>query len=163
MSEIKNLESDKGAVVDSSIVPTETFAGDYEVGEIKRTHRSLKPRHVQLIAISGAIGTGLFIGTGGALARAGPLSLLLGYTVYGILVLSSFNAMGEMVSYLPIDGSYIRFAGRWVDESYGFAMGWVAAYNNAVTVGEFPLIQLGCRLTCSRRSHGSRRSHCLLE
>lgn len=74
------------------------------------------------------------IGTGGALARAGPLSLLLGYAVYGLLVLTSFNAMGEMVSYLPIDGSYLRFAGRFVDPSYGFAMGWVATYNNSVTV-----------------------------
>lgn len=135
----KNLEYEKGDTIDASIVPTNNSDVEYLGAEIKQTHRALKPRHVQLIAISGAIGTGLFIGTGGAVARAGPLSLFLGYAVYGALVLSSFNAMGEMVSYLPIDGSYIRFAGRWVDPSYGFAMGWVAAYNNAVTVGESAL------------------------
>lgn len=76
------------------------------------------------------------IGTGGALKRAGPLGLLLGYLIYGLLILSTYNAMGEMVSFLPIDGTFIRFAYRFVDPSYGFAMGWVATYNNAVTVGE---------------------------
>lgn len=46
----------------------------------------------------------------------------------------TFDAMGEMVSYLPIDGSYIQYASRFVDQSFGFAMGWMLFYNYAVTV-----------------------------
>lgn len=42
--------------------------------------------------------------------------------------------MGEMVSYLPIDGSYVEFASRFVDNSFGFALGWLVFYNYAVTV-----------------------------
>lgn len=84
--------------------------------------------------IGGAIGTGLFVGTGTSLSYAGPLSLVLGYALYGALVLMTFNAVGEMTTYLPIDGSILQFAARFVDPSYGFAMAWLCIYNNSVTV-----------------------------
>lgn len=74
------------------------------------------------------------IGTGSGLARAGPAGLFLGYSIYGGLVYIAFNSMGEMVSYLPIDGSYVEFASRFVDNSFGFALGWLVFYNYAVTV-----------------------------
>ncbi|WVQ66638.1 uncharacterized protein L199_004823 [Kwoniella botswanensis] len=98
------------------------------------TKRGLKPRHVQMMAISGAIGTGLFLGTGTTLAKSGPLSLFLGYVVYAGLFLVTYNAMGEMVCYMPIDGSFIRFANKFVDESFSFAFGWLYIYNASVVV-----------------------------
>ena len=55
-----------------------------------------------MIGIGSAIGTGLFVGTGTSLSNAGPLSLVLGYLVYGVLVFITFNAVGEMTSYLPL-------------------------------------------------------------
>lgn len=51
-----------------------------------RLHRGLKERHIQFIAIGGTIGTGLFLGIGGALATAGPLSLFLGYSISSVFI-----------------------------------------------------------------------------
>ncbi|WVW79165.1 hypothetical protein I302_101131 [Kwoniella bestiolae CBS 10118] len=93
-------------------------------GVLKKTVRGLKPRHIQMITISGSIGTGLFVGSGAALAHGGPLSLLLGYIVIALNTWITFNAMGEMVCYLPIDGSFTLYAERYVDRSFSFALGW---------------------------------------
>ncbi|KAF2723305.1 AAT family amino acid transporter [Polychaeton citri CBS 116435] len=100
----------------------------------KTTVRGLRPRHIQLMAISGAIGTGLFVGTGGALARAGPAGLFLGYSIYALLVWSTFNAMGEMVAWLPIDGSFILYAQTYLDDAWGFALGVLYTINSSLTV-----------------------------
>ncbi|KAH0267372.1 AAT family amino acid transporter, partial [Aureobasidium melanogenum] len=100
----------------------------------KSTRRVMRPRHIQMMAISGAIGTGLFIGSGAALARAGPGGLFLGYSIYAILTWSTFNAMGEMVSWLPVDGAFVVYAHSYLDEAWAFAIGVVYTVNNALIV-----------------------------
>nr|XP_019044417.1 hypothetical protein I302_07701 [Kwoniella bestiolae CBS 10118]OCF23347.1 hypothetical protein I302_07701 [Kwoniella bestiolae CBS 10118] len=87
-------------------------------------HRGLKPRHVSLIAIGGVIGTGLFIGSGTALANGGPLGLWLGFSFVGILVYFMMLGLGEMAAYLPITGGQLTYAGRFFDPALGFAMIW---------------------------------------
>jgi amino acid transporter len=57
---------------------------------------SLKSRHIQFIALGGTIGTGLFLGIGSAFAQAGPVSVLLGYTITGLAVLAMMQTLGEM-------------------------------------------------------------------
>lgn len=103
-----------------------------QASTVKKTQRQLRPRHIQLMALSGAIGTGLFVGTGGALARAGPLGLFLGYFVYALLVWSTFNAVGEMTVFLPVDGSFIVFAHAYLDDAWGFALGWLYTVTNSL-------------------------------
>ncbi|KAK1963291.1 amino acid permease [Colletotrichum sublineola] len=89
------------------------------------TQRGLTPRHVQLMAIGGSIGTGLWVGIGGVLSKAGPLSLVLGYTFWGLLFIWPLNlCVAEMCAYLPIRGSIFELASRFVDPALGFAMGW---------------------------------------
>ena len=61
-------------------------------------HRKLKNRHMQMIAIGGTIGTGVFVGVGGTLHKGGPLGLLLGYSVMGGLVYAMMVALGEMTA-----------------------------------------------------------------
>ncbi|KAJ3522549.1 hypothetical protein NM208_g12808 [Fusarium decemcellulare] len=118
----------RGEVIDSEVgVDMARLAGS------KKTQRHLRPRHIQLMALSGAIGTGLFVGSGAALARAGPLGLLLGYSVYALLVWSTFNAMGEMVVWLPIDGSFVVFAHAFLDDAWGFALGWLYTATNSLS------------------------------
>lgn len=89
-----------------------------------RLKRGLQARHITMIAIGGAIGTGLIIGTGKALAEAGPGSVFISYTVVGFIVFLVMAAIGEMASWLPISAGFSGYASRFVDPSLGFALGW---------------------------------------
>jgi amino acid transporter len=95
-------------------------------GEVKTVQlkRKLQSRHLQMIAIGGTIGTGLFIGSGSALSTAGPASTLIAYAFVGTLVYSVMVALGEMATFIPVSGAFTTFAARFVDPSLGFAMGW---------------------------------------
>jgi yeast amino acid transporter len=79
---------------------------------------------VQFIAMGGMIGTGLFLGTGVALQRAGPLSIFLAYTIVGTVVFAMIQSLGEIVTWLPISGGLTVYAHRYGDASLGVAMGW---------------------------------------
>lgn len=96
--------------------------------------RKLKARHLQMIALGGTIATGLFLGSGSALARAGPVGALLGYIFIGTVVYSVMVSLGEMATYLPIPGSFTIYAARFVDPALGFAVGWNYWYAFAVTL-----------------------------
>ncbi|KAI2471082.1 amino acid permease/ SLC12A domain-containing protein [Annulohypoxylon bovei var. microspora] len=95
-----------------------------EVSPQNQLLRHLGNRQIQLIAIGGSIGTALFVSIGGGLAKGGPGSLLIGYTIYAIMVGMVNNSLAEMVIFMPVSGSFIRMAGRWVDEALGFMAGW---------------------------------------
>src|SRR5690606_19965991 len=85
--------------------------------------RGLKNRHIQLIALGGAIGTGLFLGTSTAIGLAGP-SVLLGYAVAGVIAFLIMRQLGEMVVEEPVAGSFSHFANRYWSEFAGFLSGW---------------------------------------
>ena len=73
--------------------------------------RKLSARQVQMIAIGGTIGTGLFLGTGKSLATGGPASMLIGYAIVGAIVFITMLSLGEMAAFMPIAGSFCTFAG----------------------------------------------------
>ncbi|PRP80739.1 AAT family amino acid transporter [Planoprotostelium fungivorum] len=98
------------------------------------TQRKLLPRHLTMIAIGGTIGTGLFLGSGAALATAGPLGALLGYLIMGSVMWSVTTTLGEMSAFLPVAGSFTNYAGRFVDPALGFATGWNYWYSYAITL-----------------------------
>lgn len=75
-------------------------------------HRGLNARQVTMIAIGGAIGTGLIIGTGSALANAGPASIMISYSIVGLLCYSVMCALGEMATWLPAAGGFAAYATR---------------------------------------------------
>ena len=89
-----------------------------------RLHRGLKARQVTMIAIGGAIGTGLIIGTGKALAVGGPLSILISYTTVGFLVYLVMCALGEMATWLPLESGFTGYATRFCDPALGFSVGY---------------------------------------
>ncbi|KAH6981209.1 amino acid permease/ SLC12A domain-containing protein [Ilyonectria sp. MPI-CAGE-AT-0026] len=100
-----------------------------------QTKRGLSPRHVQLMAIGGSIGTGLFVGIGGVLSKAGPLSVVLGYLIWGVFFVWPCNlCVAEMCSYLPIRGSIFELASRFIDPALGFSMGWTYFYAGVMLV-----------------------------
>jgi len=86
--------------------------------------RGLKNRHMQMIAIGGAIGAGLFVGSGSALSTGGPGSLVLGYMIVGSMLLCTVQALGEMAVLFPVNGAFYTYIVRFVDPSLGFAVGW---------------------------------------
>ncbi|KIW62139.1 hypothetical protein PV05_02183 [Exophiala xenobiotica] len=87
-------------------------------------HRDLKGRHMQMIAIGGAIGAGLFIGSGGAFQTGGPASVLLGFMIIGVMVYLMMQALAEMSVMYPVNGAFTMYICRFVDPSLGFACGW---------------------------------------
>ncbi|KAI8874781.1 hypothetical protein K501DRAFT_264703 [Backusella circina FSU 941] len=97
-------------------------------------HRGLKARHIQMIALGGTIGTGLFMASGKAVASGGPGGALVGYMIVGILVFCVMMSLGEMAAYIPVAGSFSHFATRFADPSLGFCVGWVYWANWAVGV-----------------------------
>ncbi|KAJ5833971.1 hypothetical protein N7474_002282 [Penicillium riverlandense] len=96
--------------------------------------RRLKSRHIQFLALSGAIGTGLFVGTGQVLSLAGPLSAVLAYLITGFNLYAVINSMGEMATWLPLPGAVPVYASRFVDEALGFTLGWNYWYQFAIGV-----------------------------
>ncbi|KAJ6485637.1 general APC amino acid permease [Mycena sanguinolenta] len=107
---------------------------DFDFHDLDRVQRRLKQRHVQMIAIAGTIGTGLFLGSGNALQVAGPLGALLAYGLVGTVAYSSLCCIAEMTTWAPISGTFPHYAARWVDPALGFAVGWNYFYSNAVSV-----------------------------
>ncbi|CEO58699.1 Putative General amino-acid permease GAP1 [Penicillium brasilianum] len=86
--------------------------------------RRLKGRHLQMIAIGGSIGTGLFVGSGSVLAAGGPASVLIAYVLIGVMLYCTVHALGEMAVLYPVAGSFAHYSTRFVDPAWGFAMGW---------------------------------------
>ena len=96
----------------------------YEATARSPLSRQLKSRHLQMIAIGGAIGAGLFINTGRALATSGPGSLVLAFILVGSAVFCTVHALGEMAVLFPVAGSFSSYSTRFLDPAWGFAMGW---------------------------------------
>ncbi|UUE45822.1 amino acid permease [Pectobacterium aroidearum] len=91
-----------------------------EEGQLKR---GLKNRHIQLIALGGAVGTGLFLGIAQTIKMAGP-SVLLGYAIAGVIAFFIMRQLGEMVVEEPVAGSFSHFAYKYWGEFAGFMSGW---------------------------------------
>lgn len=85
--------------------------------------RGLKNRHIQLIAIGGAIGVGLFLGSGKSIHFAGP-SIMLVYLITGIMLFFMMRALGELLLYRPTTGSFTDFAETFIGPWAGFITGW---------------------------------------
>lgn len=115
----------------------------HRVVQQDRLKRSLSARQVQMIAIGGTIGTGLFLGTGKSLATGGPASILIAYLIVGAIVFVTMLSLGEMAAYVPVAGSFCTFAGRFVDDAFGFALTWNYWFNDAVsTASDLVALQL---------------------
>ena len=96
--------------------------------------RSLKARHLSMIAIGGSIGTGLFVASGATISQAGPGGALLAYGLIGLMVYFLMTSLGELAAYMPVSGSFATYGARYVDEGFGFALGWNYWYNWAITI-----------------------------
>ncbi|WP_091686213.1 amino acid permease [Methylocapsa palsarum] len=96
-----------------------------EKGRIGRDelHRGLKNRHVQMIAIGGTIGVGLFLGSATAIQKAGP-GLVASYAIGGVIMFFIMRALGELLLYRPVSGSFASYAEEFIGPWAGFMTGW---------------------------------------
>ncbi|MDC7865414.1 aromatic amino acid transporter [Pantoea ananatis] len=85
--------------------------------------RGLKNRHIQLIALGGAVGTGLFLGSASVIKSAGP-AVILGYAIAGFIAFLIMRQLGEMAVEEPVAGSFSHFAYKYWGNFAGFASGW---------------------------------------
>lgn len=106
--------------------------------------RKLKSRHLQMIAIGGSIGTGLFVGSGYALASGGPAAIIIGYILVGFAVFCMVCALGEMSVQFPVSGSFNAFYSRFIDPSVGFVFGILYACSWVIS---FPSELIACAIT----------------
>ncbi|RBP97967.1 aromatic amino acid transporter AroP [Bifidobacterium aemilianum] len=110
----------------SAPAPTAHHTDDVPVPATLR--RSLKNRHIQLIALGGAIGTGLFYGSSESIALAGP-SILLAYLIGGLVIFMVVRALSEMSVEDPQAGAFSYYASRYWSKRAGFVSGWNYWFN----------------------------------
>ncbi|MFR9731707.1 amino acid permease [Saccharopolyspora sp. MS10] len=94
---------------------TEPAPGEYR--------KELSNRHINMIAIGGAIGVGLFLGSGKALNQVGP-GLMLIYAIAGSMIFFVMRALGELLMHRPVSGSFAEYAGEFIAPWAKFATGW---------------------------------------
>lgn len=86
--------------------------------------RSMKKRHLHMIAIGGSIGAGFFVGSGGAFVKGGPASVLIDFIIIGVMMFNVVYSLGELAVMYPVSGGFYTYSVRFIDPSWGFAMGW---------------------------------------
>ncbi|KAF8926291.1 amino acid permease-domain-containing protein [Dissophora ornata] len=96
--------------------------------------RDLRLRHMVMIAVSGTIGTGLFLTSGSTIATAGPGGALLAYGIVGLWLVFVCQAIGEVATLLPLPGAFNAWGARVFDEAFSFQMTWMYFINWALTI-----------------------------
>lgn len=116
---------------------------NYGLG-IVEMERPLKPRHLHMIAIGGSIGAGFFVGSGSALRKGGPGSVFIDFFLIGVMMFNVVFALGELSIMYPVSGGFYTYSARFIDPSWGFAMGWNYVFQWVVVL---PLELTVCALT----------------
>ncbi|ONH67917.1 Dicarboxylic amino acid permease [Cyberlindnera fabianii] len=96
----------------------------------KRLSHTLKQRHLQMIALVGVFGTGIFLSSGGVLATAGPLGCFLAYAIVAVIVGLNQIALAECASLMPTTSASLRHIEQFVDPAWGFAYGWMSVWSS---------------------------------
>ncbi|QIO08056.1 amino acid permease [Acinetobacter lanii] len=105
-----------------------------ETDQSQHLKRKLGARHLNMIAIGGSIGTGLFLASGATIANAGPGGALLAYALIGVMIYFLMTSLGELATHNPTSGAFFTYGTKYVEPGFGFALGWNYWYNWAITV-----------------------------
>ncbi|ESZ91882.1 amino acid permease [Sclerotinia borealis F-4128] len=125
----------KSKVFSHPVTEVDTEKGstnDVPVGE--ELKRNMKGRHINMIAIAGMIGTGLFLSSGTTIALAGPAGAWLAYIFMGFVTAGVSYTTGEITAFMPVTGGFVRHATAFVEPAFGAAAGWNFWYTMAISV-----------------------------
>ncbi|OCF32138.1 hypothetical protein I316_06294 [Kwoniella heveanensis BCC8398] len=127
--ELTDQLTDRPDIKDDVVVHDiqEVNQGDSQVAD-PGLKRSLKSRHMQMLAIGGIIGPGYFVGIGNGFTNGGPAGLLLGFGIVGVLLWLVMQSLAEMGSFLAVSGSFTNYTTRFLDPALGFSLGWNYAF-----------------------------------
>lgn len=103
--------------------------------EEPQLNRSMKSRHLMMLSLGGVIGTGLFLNVGYTINQAGPGGALVGYLIGGLILYMVMTCLGELAVYMPVTGSFQKYASRYISPSAGFSLGWMYFVGSAATAG----------------------------
>jgi amino acid transporter len=117
---------------------------DMGASSIDSLDRSMSTRHMHMISIGGSIGAGFFVGSGKALSEGGPGSVFIDFLIIGVMMFNTVYALGELAVMYPVSGGFYTYSTRFIDPSWGFAMGWNYVMQWAVVL---PLELTVCAMT----------------
>ncbi|RLV90510.1 General amino-acid permease GAP1 [Spathaspora sp. JA1] len=95
-----------------------------EIRQAPVLKQTLKKRQLQMIALGGCVGSGLLVVSGQALKIGGPASLMIAWAIVSSFLYCTMQSLAELSSAYPVSGSFATYAAKFVDPSWGFAMGW---------------------------------------
>ncbi|CCH40510.1 putative amino-acid permease [Wickerhamomyces ciferrii] len=95
-----------------------------------RLKASLQQRHIQMLALVGVFGTGIFLSSGGVLATAGPAGMFIAYSLVAIIVGLNQIASAEVASLMPVTSATLRHLEHFIDPAWGFANGWIGVWGS---------------------------------
>lgn len=95
----------------------------YEENQIK-LQASINPISQAFIALGGCVGSGLLVVSGVALSKGGPAGILIGWAIVSSFLYCVMQALAELASTFPVPGAFAVYATRFIDPSFGFAVGW---------------------------------------
>ncbi|KAG4270006.1 hypothetical protein FPRO04_11838 [Fusarium proliferatum] len=128
------MDKDEKIVCSDMPADVEMASGNTEVIRSSGLKRELGSRHINMIAVAGMIGTGLFLSSGQVIATAGPVGALLAYTLMGFVTAGVAYTTGEITAFMPSTGGFVRHATKFVEPALGAATGWNFWYTMAINM-----------------------------
>ncbi|CVK96167.1 probable general amino acid permease [Fusarium mangiferae] len=128
------MDKDEKIVCSDMPADVEMASGNTEVIPSSGLKRELGSRHINMIAVAGMIGTGLFLSSGQVIATAGPVGALLAYTLMGFVTAGVAYTTGEITAFMPSTGGFVRHATKFVEPALGAATGWNFWYTMAINM-----------------------------
>jgi len=126
-----NDDPEKGNGITQEINSENESDGSSVFGEDRnRLKTSLEQRHIQMLALVGVFGTGIFLSSGGVLSTTGPAGMFIAYAIVTIIVGLNQVALAEVASLMPVSSATVRHLEQFIDPAWGFAYGWISIWGS---------------------------------
>ena len=103
--------------------------------ETKALKRAMSTRHLVMLSLGGAIGTGLFLGSGEVIAQTGPVGAIIAYVLGGLIAYMVMLCLGELAVHMPVAGSFGAYAQKYIGPGTGYMISWVYWLTWTATLG----------------------------